>query len=350
MKTNINYFKDLESFISQINNLNTEYLLLVATNTLIEIEKINTLNITGAIFPEIIYENKLYDSGLIAIEIKNNMKVHFYDDISKTYDFYKTFNSTKSIITLLDGISIYNESFLQNLFCNVNINTNIIGGGAGTINGKNKKVIFNNKGFYNNSAILLSLETSINIGVKHGWEYLTGPFVVTSSEKNILKQLDYKSAFNTYKNIIEKDCGIVLTKNNFQEISQNYPIGIVRYMGEQIVRDPISYENGNLVLVGEISNNSIINILKGDKQKLLDSAKEATTQALKEDCESIIIFECISRKEFLRDKFDEELNNIFSLLHNQKGIGAVTIGEVANSGNRYINFFNKTCVVGGICF
>lgn len=349
MKTNISYFKDLESFISQIDNLNIEYLLLVATNTTIEIEKINTLNITGAIFPEIIYENKLYTTGLIAIEIKSNMKIHFYDDISKEQNFNNIFQSTKSIITLLDGISIHNETFLQNLFYNVNIDTNIIGGGAGTINGENIKVLFNKSGFYNDSAILLTLETTINIGVKHGWEYLTGPFVVTSSEKNILKQLDYKSAFDIYKNIIEKDSGIVLTKDNFQETSQNYPIGIVRYMGEQIVRDPIIYEEENLVLVGEISNNSIINILKGDKQKLLDSAKEATKEALKEESELVIVFECISRKEFLKDKFDEELNNIFSQLHNQKGIGVVTIGEVANNGNRYINFLNKTCVVGAIC-
>jgi hypothetical protein len=278
------------------------------------------------------------------------MKSHFIKNISDVTFEKESFENIKSVITILEGLSKHNEPFLQSLFENVDIHTNIIGAGAGFINDKSKAVLFDNNGFYKDSAILVTLTSSMDLSVKHGWEYLEGPYVVTSADGNILSTIDYKSAFDVYQEIIERDCGIILDETNFLELSKNYPIGIIKYKGEQIVRDPIAFEDGKLILVGNISNNSVINILKGRNTSLLNASREAITGALKNSCEFIIMFDCITRKSFLGDSFDEELDTIFNQTNSSNFIGAISIGEVANEGNKYINFLNKTCVIGGICF
>lgn len=351
MYINVNYFDTQDSFLNSINNKNLKYLLFFTSSTSLSIEDFNKkdLQVYGAIFSHIIYKNKLYDKGLISIEINENFNFEFIRDI-KEYKFNdKCFLNDKSIITILDGFSKYNEEFLVRLFENVTIDTNIIGGGAGIIEDTSLAAIFNNEGFSFNSALLLSLkDKKINISSKHGWEYLSGPYIATSSKKHLLETIDYINAFELYKNVIKEDSGIELTKDNFLEVSRIYPIGIIRYKGECIVRDPISFENGKLVLIAEIKENSIINILKGNKIKLIEAAQEAAKIALNKNSELSIVFSCITRKNFLGNDFEDELNLIYNEISTSNMIGFMTIGEISNNGNRYISFLNKTCVIGGI--
>jgi hypothetical protein len=345
------YFESLEEFL--VKNNNQEYLLLVATKTKIDLDSFRNkkLKVLGAIFPQIIFNNNVYHHGIIAIELNDNMKSCFIKDISKFSSLEnESFKDVNSVIAILEGLSKHNEPFLFNLFERVDIHTNIMGAGAGFIEDTSKACLFDNNGFYKDSAILISLKNSIDLSVKHGWDYLEGPHIVTSCDGNILKTIDHRSAFEVYKEVIENDSGIILDESNFSEVSKNYPFGIVKYKGEQIVRDPIAVDGDSLILVGKVSNNSIVNILKGKNESLLRASKEAVCEVLKNDCEFILIFDCITRKSFLGDNFDEELDTIYKQTKAKVFVGAISIGEVANEGNKYINFLNKTCVIGGICF
>lgn len=351
MEIEANYFKTMTEFLD--SSLAKKYVLLVASKTKIELEKSNKFEVEfcGGIFPQIIYNNSVYDEGLIAIKINDNMKTIFLDDMNNTTVLRnEDFSNTKSILTILEGFSNDKEFFLQELFQLININTAMIGGGAGDLVNDKKAVIFDNKRFYKNSAIIVTMDNDITLSVKHGWEYLDGPFIVTSSEHNLLNKIDYKDALDVYKEVIKKDCGITINENNFSEISKSYPIGIIKYRKEQVVRDPIAYKNKSLVLIGKISNNSIINILKGKNETLLEASRKAATEVLVNECKLVMMFDCITRKNFLEEKFDEELDTIYKKSTANTFIGAITIGEVANEGNKYINFLNKTCVIGGICF
>jgi hypothetical protein len=350
MRIIANYFETLAELIEKNNHY--EYLLFVASKTNVDLNllKNSDIKVYGGIFPQIIFEDKVYDYGVIAIEISNNMKPSFIKDISKVSLDKNSFKDIKSVITIVEGLSNYTEPFIQELFENVDIHTNILGAGAGSFEEKTDAFIFDNSGFYKDAAILLSLKNNIDLGVKHGWEYLDGPYVVTSSDGNIVKTIDHRSAFEVYKEIVEKDYQVALTKENFLEVSKNYPFGIVKYKGEEVVRDPIAFDGDNLILVGKVSNNSVLNVLKGRNESLLKASREAISDALKNSCDFILVFDCTTRKSFLEDKFDEELGTIYQQTNASTFIGAISIGEIANEGNRYINFLNKTCVIGGICF
>lgn len=349
MEIEARYYVSLDDFLKE--KIEYKYVLLVGYETKIDLEKLSRVkkNIYGAIFPQIIYNNSTYKNGLIAIKIDKNMKALFIKDMSKSLLKNKDFKEVKSALTIVAGISNSKECFLQELFEKLDIHTKIIGGGAGFYKDIDRNMFFDNKKFYKNSAILLTLKNDITLSVKHGWEYLKGPFIVTSTENNILKKVDYKDAFDVYRDVIKDDCGITIDENNFEEVSKNYPIGIVKYRKEQILRDPVALSGKSLVLVAKVSNNSIINILKGRNKTLLKASREAAAEVLQYNYKFVMMFDCISRKDFLQDKFDEELDSIYKQSTAKNFIGAITIGEIANEGNNHINFLNKTCVIGGIC-
>lgn len=347
-----NYFISFENFLK--TKTTSAYFVLIASKTKIDLKKVmknnDTNNIYGAIFPEIIFDNKIYSEGLVAIEIKSSLNIKLIKDMSKKNLLDKVnLDNVKSVLTILEGFSKDKDLFLKELFKNLNINTTIIGGGAGLIDNIDESVIFKGDKFYKNAAILISIKKEMTLSVKHGWEYLKGPFIVTSSKNSVLKKIDYRSAFEVYKEVIFEDCGIIINSENFNEISKNYPFGVVKYRDEDIVRDPIGFQGEKLILVGEISNNSVINILKGRSESLLNASREASKEILCNDCELIMMFDCITRKSFLGNKFEEELDSIYSQSSSKAFVGAITFGEIGNSGNNYINFLNKSCVIGGVC-
>jgi len=63
-----------------------------------------------------------------------------------------------------------------------------------------------------------------------------------------------------------------------------------------------------------------------------------------------IIIDCISRMLFLDKDFDKELSIITSTLKTRYPDisigGALTIGEISSYGEGFLEFYNKTIVVG----
>jgi hypothetical protein len=49
---------------------------------------------------------------------------------------------------------------------------------------------------------------------------------------------------------------------------------------------------------------------------------------------------------FLQDRYSEEIRSLYD--GTIPLIGALTIGEIANSGREFIDYYNRTCVVGAV--
>ena len=141
--------------------------------------------------------------------------------------------------------------------------------------------------------------------------------------------------------------------DNFFEIAKGYPFGIVRSGDEHVIRDPLTVnENGELVCVGQVEENTLVSIMKGNKDSLIIAAEEAAIESMKKaiNPKKAIIVDCISRILFLEEKFNLELDKITSVLRERSPIisisGALTLGEISSYGNGYLEFYNKTVVVG----
>ena len=343
-----NYFKTLNDFIQNNKGDNTTWLLLISEESAFNHAALQEVNLDcyGAIFPEVIFKKQHYKEGLIALALEHTPIL--IDNITQPIKDIKRLSSINSMLVFVDGLSASIDSFLVSLFEASDEECVIFGGGAGKLTLKQEPVIFSPQKLTQNSALIIPLEGRVELGVNHGWEFLKGPFVATAAHNNILEQINYEDAFNVYKEIVEQDSGLIFNDENFFDLAKSYPLGIVTYSGEVIVRDPIAKDEKNLILVGVMPQNSIIQVLKGKNTKLIQAAKNASTEAMKSGDEKsmAIMIDCISRVLFLEDTFIDEINAVENVLKGVPLIGVLTLGEIANNSESYINFYNKTCVIG----
>ncbi|RXJ91902.1 hypothetical protein CRV01_02130 [Arcobacter sp. CECT 8983] len=345
-------FLETAEQLKQFNFSNkSKYLILCTQNSKIDLDVLNSFEVEyyGAIFPKLIFKNKIVEDGYLICKLNGNVHIEFIEDMIDYQFSNSRLGEFNTLITIIDGMSDYNTSFLENMFEYTNLNSTIIGGGAGSLE-KNKKYLFNSKGFYENSSIIVMIDNNIDIGISEGWQVLDGPFVVTSSKGKLLEELDYKSAFDLYKTTIEKDLGRKVEVENFYTLMKDYPLGILKNDEKYILRDPISFQKESLYLAGDIENNSVINILKARESDLLESTANTRSQVLKSGAKHLMIFECVSRLEYLTvNSYSKQLRELNKCETIKSVFGVVSIGEIANSGEKYIDLLNKSCVIGGIC-
>jgi hypothetical protein len=261
----------------------------------------------------------------------------------------------ETFLVIVDGLASNISSFLDVLFETCSRQVSFIGGGAGSLGPGRKPVLFTEEEYFADGALLVGLEGPVGVGVSHGWEPMYGPLVANRTEGNILVELNWQPAFSKYREALKKEVGISIGSENFFEIAKCYPFGMVKIDGSIVVRDPIRLEGEEgIVLVGEIPQNSVVMILKGDETSLINAAGKAASAALASFAErtggrvqSALVIDCISRVLYLGDNMARELRAIREKVPpGLQMFGFLSIGEIAHSGKKYLEFYTKTTVVG----
>ncbi len=321
------------------------------------------LPIFGGIFPQIIHGKEKLSKGTIIVGFSQKIDVniiHNLSDISTEMDDHidtliPDIGFAKTMFVLVDGYAKKISNLIESLFNIFGLEINYIGGGAGSINPKKLEMeqvpcLFTNEGLKKDIAILALTDIHSGIGVSHGWnKMLSGPHKVTESDQNTIKSIDWKPAFGVYRKVVEKHSGKKFTEGNFFELAKAYPFGISKLDSESIIRDPFTVdEDGCLYFAGKIPPESIVNILTSDADSLVKAAGKARRDCFKAftGCKKqcLLFMDCISRVLFLGDKFQQEIDAVSQ--NEIPVIGALTLGEIANSGLDYMELYNKTCVVG----
>ncbi|MDM8519090.1 FIST N-terminal domain-containing protein [Anaerolineales bacterium HSG6] len=317
-----------------------------------------TQPVFGGIFPEIIHDNEKLSCGTVVVGFSHAPDVQVIPSLSDPTVDYGTIIEEKfpdvehvqTMFVWVDGLSSRISALIDSLFNVFGLEFNYIGGGAGSLSFQQKPCLFTNEGLIEDSAVLALFDMPSGIGVSHGWTTISDPFRVTESEGNVIKTVDWRPAFEVYREVVEAASGQKFTDDNFFEIAKAYPFGISILDSEKIVRDPIMRdENDALICVGEVPQECYVSILTGNITSLVSAAGNALNmgnaafEAESEDKMTLFI-DCISRVLFLEDQFYQELEAVFT--ESEMMVGALTLGEIANSGQDYLEFYNKTAVVG----
>jgi hypothetical protein len=355
--------------VEQIESLQTEagevVMLLFAAQEVPDIPvlvaALNAKNIPffGGIFPGLIYGNQRIEAGCILKKFKCLLPPFTVTGIaSAKFSGLPALVSTQQLkqgtgIVLLDGLTNNLYHFLENLNILLGENFSFIGGGAGSIGLRQAPCIFSKAGFLQDAAVVCLIDHKVRLGVRHGWEHLAGPLVATKTNGNTILQLNWLNAIKVYNEIVEKDCGIELEQQNFAEIAQGYPFGILREKEDDIVRDPLMIgPDGSIICIAEVPPNTVLHVLKGRPEALLQATKKAITECSDESGipKGTFIVDCITRTLFLNERFSEELNIIRNEMviksEEQEPYGILSLGEIASYGEGLLEFFNKTIVIG----
>jgi hypothetical protein len=166
-----------------------------------------SLPVFGGTFPEIIYGNEKLTTGVIVAGLSEDPEVTVIPDLSDDDADYEKliderFSHDKLPVTMfvfVDGLSKRISALIEALFNIFGLEMNYIGGGAGSLSFEQKPCLFTNDGLLMDSSLLVSTNIKSGIGVKHGWEMISGSFTVTESNRNEIISLDWKPAFDVYR-------------------------------------------------------------------------------------------------------------------------------------------------------
>ncbi|MCB9423072.1 MAG: FIST C-terminal domain-containing protein [Ardenticatenaceae bacterium] len=316
-----------------------------------------SIPLLGGVFPQLILAQTKLTRGTLVIGLLETPDVLVipglsnpavdYDDVID--EQYPELGEAQTMMVFVDGLSTRISALIDSLFNVFGLEINYIGGGAGSLTLVQQPCLFTNQGLVQDSAVLALLKTASGIGVSHGWHSIRGPFKVTESEKNVIKTLDWRPAFDVYREILAEEADITITPENFFDLAKGYPFGINRLGSEKVIRDPIAVIDGSsLVCVGEVPSESYVDIMTGDTQSLVQAAARAVKQGKAhfkagDPASTTLFIDCISRVLFLEDEFAQELNAVYDQATSL--VGALTLGEIANSGENYLEFYNKTAVI-----
>jgi len=320
------------------------------------------IDFIGGIFPGIIHGDKRYEEGAVMMTMPVLKKPFLIKGLDteeiELPDFGEVFREDLSTrytaMILVDGLTSNIALFLAEMFNQLGNSVHYFGGGGRSLSLQQEPCLFCPEGFFQDAAIVSFVKLESNLGVRHGWEEIKGPIVATRTEKNIILELNWENAFDVYRETVEADSAKKLTAENFFNIAKGYPFGIMKEGEEHIVRDPIAVnEKGELICVGEVPENAALSIMKGNRDSLIRAAGQAADDCVGSQKGGIrlsLIADCISRVIFLEDDFSRELeavnNRIQSVDEKQTPLGMLTLGEISSYGEGFLEFFNKTIVVG----
>lgn len=312
----------------------------------------------GGIFPEIVVNERHYAKGNLVVAFSALFESHNISGLSDdSIDFIDVFEPLlqdqklqAAAMVIVDGLSSRVASFLQDFYELYGTSLRLMGGGAGSLSFEQKPCVFSNQGLLKDTAQIINMPSIAKVSINHGWQPFAGPFTVTASDKTRVEAIDFKPAFDVYKSAIEPDADESFNDDNFFDLAKSYPLGMSRYGGASVVRDPLMNDSGTLVCVGEVPENQEIYLMKGEPDNLKLAARHCgRAVADSEDLGMALIFDCISRRLFLDSDFKQELNGVLEEMHeNQPMFGALCLGEIAGNGDTALEFYNKTVVVGGV--
>ena len=316
-----------------------------------------SIPVCGGIFPTVLHDKQHHDLGYLVCAFNDTFQVHELEDMSAdmTHEMQTVMSSNNiaknSMFVLLDGLNQHIDSFINKLYDCVGPSVNVLGGGAGSLSFEQKPCIISNQGLLMNCAQIVLLPKLINVGVRHGWEILAGPYMVTESKGNTICSLNYAPAYEVYKEIVAPHTDLDFDNSDFFDIAKTFPFGMERLDGEVLVRDPIMVTEDGLLCVGKVPLYTMIYILQGAPEQLINAAASGVNVSGEELTlqPDAFVFDCVSRKLFLGDLFDEELSSIRQQLPEKASlVGVLSLGEIANGDGGMIQFHNKTTVIG-IC-
>jgi len=322
----------------------------------------SSVPVFGGIFPQIIYEQAHYERGFILVGLHHVPVWQVIEGLSQpelqniemqvetVSDAWEALDGEATLLVLVDGLAQSIAKLIESLFFNFGLVHNFIGGGAGSLSFEQKPCVITPEGIKKDCALIVRLQALSGLGVSHGWQPISEPMKVTHSEQNRVISLDWQPAFQQYRQIVEAHSGLVFNDQNFFDIAKSYPFGISKLDAEMVVRDPLMLNDAQeIVCVGDVPQDVFVKVLTGTKESLISAACDASSKAKvsydlvsEQPPELTLFIDCISRVLFLGKSIEDELNVVSSAT---PVVGALTLGEIANTGQDYLEFYNKTAVV-----
>jgi hypothetical protein len=194
-------------------------------------------------------------------------------------------------------------------------------------------------------------EAPLGIGVRHGWEAVGDPMLVTESGPNRVDTLDDQPALDIYLDRLNAPAETRTDREAFIRFALEHPLGMARRSGEEQVRWIPSADFGSrsLVTSAEVSQGALVRLMAGDIASVLDATDGACADAVAAlggvAPRGMVVFDCAARRAVLGDEgIAAEIARVEHHAGTAPVAGFYTYGEIARTRG-VAGFHNQTLVV-----
>ncbi|BCZ44760.1 sensor domain-containing phosphodiesterase [Clostridium gelidum] len=284
----------------------------------------------GEILNGKIFENECLIS--ISVFAKTTIKTILIKD--KMSDFNKGVEvarqlislDTKAIISFADA-SIDGQDFLNGIN-SINNKVVVSGGLAGKSKSIDEIYVFTENGVEKDAVVAVALESKdlyVNNESSFNWIPIGREHEITEAEGKVIKSIDNIPAQEFYSKYI-------VTNNNepIERIGAKFPLMIKknnRYVGRPVLK---FINDEEITISSKIDIGEKIRIGYGDLSEILKGSRDVYDKMKKCPGESLFIYSCDSRKNFLKEMATKEIAPISG---NSSVSGFYTYGEFNNVNN-----------------
>ena len=222
---------------------------------------------------------------------------------------------------------------MEELYLELSDAVRYVGACAGSESFQPMDCLFDSHRVVAGGALCMLMSRALPTVLMHDYVALDEPSVATAADGNRIESIDFRPAFDFYRDKMRELYGVELDHSNFYRYAVEFPLAIQQANGRLTVRMPHGVaEGGALLCVGEISTSALLVVAHAPDPK---SSQTAIALAAKlterEVARNMLLFYCAGRRMRLGRGSDEDLRR---LLETAEAVsttgGALTLGEVGS--------------------
>ena len=284
-----------------------------------------------------------FDPSAIALKLVQIDGDRYFSVGEELSDWAKKEFTNPAIITVTSGLNFDNDAYTQGIISK-GIEY-VFGAAAGDDLILEDTFVFSKENYSNHGIVALAINRD-KIDIKGaralGWVGIGKERIVTKADKNIVYEIDGKSAIEFYQRYLN------VTSDDMPQIGIEYPLEVTMRSGEVVYRAvlDIDEEQGALIFAGHVEEKSKVRLSSAKGREIIEHVGRSiddTLDANKEfEPELALVFPCCSRKQVLGDLVIKEIEAVYSRTKVPL-VGFFAYGEIGAFPGGY-GFHNETFV------
>lgn len=309
------------------------------------------------------------DGTEINVSVSRNVKENPIESGKKSVngvidDEYLESDKDKAVFTIMPGLTLEEPGvefeLLKGMTSEAGMEVPVVGGSSADDGKFEENYQIFNGSVYTDAVITISFLSDLNIamGKEHGFNNKVESGVVSSSDGRVIEEINGQPAIEFYSDAIgvevdeltdtfEAPTGAELS--NVMRYALEYGIAEELSNSELRIMTPIQpTEDGGLFMTVDVEESSLVHVVEGDQEDLVNAAKDAFNHPEDADTVFSLVSDCTCRNMALDEEdLDKEVSRMKEDLECTIA-GFYGYGELGGKDKDFCTFQNQT--VSGLLF
>lgn len=240
-----------------------------------------------------------------------------------------------TLFMLFDGMLPDISSILDELYLLLADQVYYGGANAGSESFQPTPCLFDQYQTLTHGVLCLLRPTTANPAIGHGYDAPAHITTATATAGNRIFQIDWRPAFDTYRDMVKQQFGAELTRDNFYSFGVHFPLGIMQANQQVLIRIPVALEDdGSVFCIGEVPENAMLIMLQAPAEPTSDCV-DGLVATLRQrhgdiDRQPLLAFYCAARNLHFGPAALQEIRQLQAASQAAPLLGALTLGEIGS--------------------